>query len=72
MQVLGRRLSERDSIEGSAIDIIERSNKNSAMLSAKSSLQQEERAVTNSRELITSLAVVARESIDIAVGKAMQ
>jgi len=72
VQVLGRRSSKRDSIKGSAINIVGRSNKNSAMLSAKLLLQQEGGAVTNSRELITSLAAVAREGIDVAVGKAIQ
>jgi len=72
VQVSGGRSSERDGMEGSAIDIVGRSNENGAMLGAKSSLRREGGAVTDGRELMTSLAAVAGEGMDVAVGEAMQ
>ena len=72
VQVSGGRSSESDGMEGSAIDIVERSNENGAMSGAKSSSRREGGAVADGTELMTSLAALAGEGIDVGVGEAMQ
>lgn len=59
-------------MEGSAIEIVGRSNENGAMLGAKSSSRREGGAVANGGEPMTPLAAVAGEGVDVGVGEATQ
>ena len=72
MQVLGGRLSEKDGMDGFAIDIVGRSNERGGILGSKLSSRREGGAVAEGGEVMAARAESAGEGVEMGVGEAAE